>query len=276
VEASLNTETERPPLGDPIRLEAPRRRADRHIDHQRTSVPVVEPTSRGIDIVPIAPRIRSELATRVVNSAIAAGLLVVSSPVLVLAAIAIKATSPGPIFYTQPRVGLDRRRRRQQASAGSRGGEYDRRGHDLGGKVFKIYKLRTMRSDAERYSGVVWAQQRDPRATAVGRVLRKCRIDEIPQLLNVLKGEMNIVGPRPERPSLVAKLSRGIPEYPLRQLAKPGITGLAQISQSYDSCLDDVRSKVRYDLEYLQRQDLLQDLWIMLRTVPVILFQKGW
>jgi len=224
------------------------------------------------NVVPIAPRRRSELATRVVNSTIAAGLLVVASPVLIVAAIAIKATSPGPIFYTQTRVGLDRRRRRQQQPVN----DYDRRTHNLRGKVFKIYKLRTMRSDAERQSGIVWAQRVDPRATPVGRVLRKLRIDEIPQLLNVLKGEMNIVGPRPERPSLVAKLSRGIPEYPLRQLAKPGITGLAQISQDYDACLEDVRRKVRYDLEYLQRQDLLEDLRIMLRTVPVILFQKGW
>ena len=134
-----------------------------------------------------------------------------------------------------------------------------------------------MRCDAERQSGVVWAAQQDPRATSVGRVLRKCRIDEIPQLLNVLRGEMNIVGPRPERPSLVAKLSRGIPEYPLRQFAKPGITGWAQVNQSYDSCLDDVRSKVSYDLEYLQRQSVMEDLRIMLRTVPIVLFHRnGW
>jgi lipopolysaccharide/colanic/teichoic acid biosynthesis glycosyltransferase len=134
-----------------------------------------------------------------------------------------------------------------------------------------------MRSDAERQSGVVWARRQDPRTTSVGRVLRKCRIDEIPQLLNVLKGEMNIVGPRPERPSLVARLSKGIPEYPLRHRAKPGITGWAQVNQAYDSCLDDVRSKVTFDLEYLRRQSVMEDLRIMFRTVPVVLFRRnGW
>lgn len=271
MEASLTSQSEHLPLAEPRRHEKTRRRPDRISDHQRPISQAIEPAARGVDVFPIAPAKRSELATRVVNSALAAGLLIVASPILVIAAIAIKATSPGPIFYTQPRVGLDRRRRRQQPVS-----EYDRRGHNLGGQVFKIYKLRTMRCDAERACGVVWAQQRDPRATPVGRFLRKCRIDEIPQLLNVIKGEMNIVGPRPERPSLVAKLSRGIPEYPLRQLAKPGITGLAQISQDYDACLEDVRKKVRYDLEYLQRQDMIEDLRIMLRTVPVILFQKGW
>lgn len=270
MEASLNSQAEHTIVGEPRRVDKARRRTDGRFDQTRASASASAPAADEISVLPIAPRPRSELATRLVNSTIASGLLVLASPVLVVAAIAIKATSPGPIFYTQTRVGLDRRRRRQHET------EYDRRGHNLGGRVFKIYKLRTMRSDAERQSGVVWAQQRDPRATSVGRILRKLRIDEIPQLLNVLKGEMNIVGPRPERPSLVAKLSSGIPEYPLRQLAKPGITGLAQISQDYDACLEDVRRKVRYDLEYLQRQDLVQDLWIMLRTVPVILFQKGW
>ena len=111
-----------------------------------------------------------------------------------------------------------------------------------------------MRVDAERQSGAVWAQQDDPRVTPVGRLLRQYRLDELPQLLNVLRGEMNIVGPRPERPTIFAELREHIAEYPLRQRAKPGITGLAQINHHYDRSLDDVRTKVSYDLEYIRRQ----------------------
>ena len=113
-----------------------------------------------------------------------------------------------------------------------------------------------MRVDAERQSGAVWAQQDDPRVTPVGRLLRQYRLDELPQLLNVLRGEMNIVGPRPERPTIFAELREHIAEYPLRQRAKPGITGLAQINHHYDRSLDDVRTKVSYDLEYIRRQSL--------------------
>lgn len=220
----------------------------------------------------VEPRLRSEIACRAVNCLIAGVLLVVTAPVLALAAVAIKLTSPGPIFYTQPRVGLNRRRRHVLARH-----RYDRRTHDLGGKIFKMWKLRTMRHDAERQTGVTWARQQDPRATPIGRLLRKSRIDEIPQLLNVLKGEMNIVGPRPERPSLVAQLSRGIPEYPLRLMARPGITGWAQVNQAYDTTLDDVKRKVQLDLEYLRRQGVREDLRIMLRTIPVMFFRRnGW
>jgi lipopolysaccharide/colanic/teichoic acid biosynthesis glycosyltransferase len=105
--------------------------------------------------------------------------------------------------------------------------------------------------------------------------MRKCRIDEIPQLINVIKGEMNIVGPRPERPTIFARLCEDIEEYPVRQRARPGITGWAQINHRYDTCLDDVRTKVRYDLEYLQRHSLAEDLRIMARTLPVVIFRKG-
>ena len=109
----------------------------------------------------------------------------------------------------------------------------------------------------------------------MGRFLRQYRLDEIPQLLNVMRGEMNIVGPRPERPTIFAELREHIKEYPLRQRAKPGITGLAQIYHHYDRSLDDVRTKVRFDLEYIRRQSLREDLRIMLRTIPVILFRRG-
>jgi lipopolysaccharide/colanic/teichoic acid biosynthesis glycosyltransferase len=129
--------------------------------------------------------------------------------------------------------------------------------------------------DAESNGQAVWAMKRDPRVTLVGRVLRRTRLDELPQLYNVLRGEMNIVGPRPERPTIFADLRASIPEYPMRQRVKPGITGWAQINQSYDACVDDVRKKVQYDLEYVQRQGLVEDLRIMSMTVPVMLFGRG-
>jgi lipopolysaccharide/colanic/teichoic acid biosynthesis glycosyltransferase len=145
---------------------------------------------------------------------------------------------------------------------------------DLGGRPFMILKFRTMQIGAEK-NGPVWAVQRDARVTPVGRLMRKYRIDEIPQLVNVIRGEMNIVGPRPERPSIFSRLCDDIAEYPLRQRARPGITGWAQINQAYDTSVDDVRVKVRYDLEYLERQGVAQDLLIMARTVPVMIFRKG-
>ena len=152
---------------------------------------------------------------------------------------------------------------------------HQRRTHDLGGRIFTIYKFRTMYVNAEHLSGAVWAAKEDPRVTDVGRFLRQYRLDELPQLFNVLKGDMNIVGPRPERPSIFGQLRHKIPNYECRQLAKPGITGLAQVSQQYDRCLDDVRSKLEYDLEYLHRHGFWEDLKIMFRTIPVILFKRG-
>jgi lipopolysaccharide/colanic/teichoic acid biosynthesis glycosyltransferase len=207
-------------------------------------------------------------AHQAMNIFIAAIALFVALPLLLLIAIAIKLTSRGPVLYTQERVGLDRR------SSGIKPDDA-RRTRDLGGKPFTIYKFRTMRVDAEAQSGAVWATQNDPRVTPVGRFLRQYRLDEIPQLLNVMRGEMNIVGPRPERPTIFAELREHITEYPLRQRAKPGITGLAQIYHHYDRSLDDVRTKVRFDLEYIRRQSLREDLRIMLRTIPVILFRRG-
>ena len=193
--------------------------------------------------------------------------LVVLTPLLLLIAVAIKLTSRGPVFYTQERVGLDRR---TPGDGGNHG-----RVRDLGGRPFKIYKFRTMWVDAERTTGAVWATQNDPRITPVGRFLRQYRLDELPQLLNVMRGEMNIVGPRPERPTIFAELREHIAEYPQRQRAKPGITGLAQIHHHYDRSMEDVRTKVRYDLEYIRRRSFWEDLRIMLRTIPVILFRRG-
>jgi lipopolysaccharide/colanic/teichoic acid biosynthesis glycosyltransferase len=180
----------------------------------------------------------------------------------------VRCTSRGPALYTQTRVGLNRR----EPLDASRN---HRRQSDIGGQPFTIYKFRTMRVNAEQKSGAVWAEHNDPRVTAAGRFLRQYRLDELPQLVNVLRGEMNIVGPRPERPTIFAELREHIAEYPLRQRAKPGITGLAQINHHYDRSLDDVRTKVEYDLEYIRRQSLAEDLRIMLKTIPVIVLRRG-
>jgi lipopolysaccharide/colanic/teichoic acid biosynthesis glycosyltransferase len=121
----------------------------------------------------------------------------------------------------------------------------------------------------------VWAQPDDPRVTRIGRFLRLYRLDELPQLINVLRGDMDVVGPRPEQPTIFAQLRVQIDRYQERQRVRPGITGLAQISQTYDTCLDDVRSKLKYDLEYISRQSTLQDLRIMLGTLPVMIGKRG-
>jgi lipopolysaccharide/colanic/teichoic acid biosynthesis glycosyltransferase len=216
----------------------------------------------------IQPRERSELLNRAVNVTLAGLALVLLSPVMLVLALLVKLTSVGPVIYTQTRVGMDRRSRRTSAIV-------ERRRADDGGKTFTIYKFRTMCVEAEGATGAVWAQAADPRVTPIGRVLRQFRLDELPQLWNVVRGDMNIVGPRPERPSIFAKLRTDIAEYPNRQRTRPGITGLAQISQHYDTCLDDVRRKVQYDLEYIQRQGIAEDMRIMLKTLPVVLFRKG-
>jgi lipopolysaccharide/colanic/teichoic acid biosynthesis glycosyltransferase len=216
----------------------------------------------------VIARSRSELLNRVANVTIAVLALVLLAPVLALIALAIKLTSRGPVLYMQTRVGMDRRRRPTTAV-------FDRRRDNVGGEAFRIYKFRSMRTDAEQATGAVWATKNDPRVTPVGRFLRKTRLDEVPQLFNVIKGDMNIVGPRPERPSIFAELRQNIEEYPLRQQARPGITGWAQINHAYDASIDDVRTKVRYDLEYLQRQSLVEDFKIMARTLPVMIFNRG-
>jgi len=176
--------------------------------------------------------------------------LVLVSPILILTAIVIKIVSPGPAFFSQERVGLN-------------------------GELFKIYKMRTMRLDAEQLSGPVWAKENDPRLIKFGKLIRKSHIDELPQLYNVLRGEMSIVGPRPERPLFVEKLSREILDYPKRVNVKPGITGLAQVWHKYDETIEDVKKKVKYDLLYIRKMCLLVDLRILMRTVLVAATGKG-
>ncbi len=222
------------------------------------------------DAIEVIPNDRSERLSRMMNLAIAGTALLIVSPVMVLIAIAIRLTSRGPIIYAQARVGLDRRWRDTLALR-------DRRAEDLGGQVFTIFKFRTMRVDAERFSGAVWAQENDPRVTRLGKFLRQFRLDELPQLWNIVRGDMNIVGPRPERPSIVARLREMIPEYKMRHRVRPGLTGLAQINQHYDQNLDDVRGKIRWDLEYIRTQTLWLDIVVMLKTVPSVLLKfRGW
>jgi lipopolysaccharide/colanic/teichoic acid biosynthesis glycosyltransferase len=233
----------------------------------REAAVVPPPASVGA-VREVLPAERSELLARIMNVVIAAVALLVLAPICVLVAIAVKLTSPGPVFYTQTRVGADRRWNRTTAL-------HERRVEDLGGQPFTILKFRSMRTDAEANGQAVWASKQDARVTPVGRFIRKTRLDEIPQLINVLRGEMNIVGPRPERPSIVVRLRSDIPEYPQRHRVKPGITGWAQINHSYDSCLEDVKTKVRYDLEYIEGQSVWFDVKIMLLTLPVMLFRRG-
>jgi lipopolysaccharide/colanic/teichoic acid biosynthesis glycosyltransferase len=217
----------------------------------------------------VYPRRRSERLCRAMNVVVSILALIAMAPVMLLIAVAIRLTSKGPVFYSQVRVGVDRRFRHNST--------YDRRGYDYGGRPFTMFKFRTMRLDAEAGGQAVWAQKNDPRATPIGNFLRKTRLDELPQFWNVLRGDMNIVGPRPERPGIFAQLREDIPLYAQRQRVRPGITGWAQVNQAYDSCIDDVRSKVQFDLDYIARQSILHDLRIMSMTVPVMIRrQTGW
>lgn len=177
-------------------------------------------------------------------------LLLLTLPVLLLAMLCIFIESGFPLFYRQERVGL-------------------------GGRVFTVYKLRSMRSDAEKDGKPRWAAANDDRTTRVGRIIRKLRIDELPQILNVLKGEMSLVGPRPERPFFVDKLEQQIPYYALRHSVKPGITGWAQVRYQYGATLDDTVEKLQYDLYYVKNHGLFLDLNVLLATVEVVLLGKG-
>jgi len=213
-----------------------------------------------------APR-SCDAGRRILNVVIATLALVLALPLMVAIAVLIKLTSRGPVLFTQPRVGLDRR------ALGNAGGNA-RRHADHGGQTFTMYKFRTMRVNG-RATQEVWAQRDDPRVTAVGGVLRKLRLDELPQFWNVLVGDMNVVGPRPEQPAIFASLCEQISEYSERQRVLPGITGWAQINRAYDSSVDDVREKLTYDLEYIRRRSALEDLKIMLLTPAVMLGRRG-
>ena len=203
-----------------------------------------------IDIMPgLMPEWEKKLK-RLMDIALSLGLIVFSLPVTILSSLIIKLESKGPVFYKQERMGLN-------------------------GKIFKIYKFRSMVSDAEKISGPVWSTKDDPRITRFGRFIRKVRIDEIPQTLNILKGDMSFVGPRPERPFFVEKLSHEIPLYKRRLKVRPGVTGWAQVKHKYDENIEDVKMKTRYDLFYIENMSLRMDFKIIFRTVFVVLFGKG-
>ena len=207
----------------------------------------------GFPLIEIMPHIMQpweESAKRIMDIVVSLMILVLSSPVWIFVAAAVKINSPGPLVYSQERVGKN-------------------------GKVFRMHKFRSMYVDAESRSGPVWATQNDPRITPVGRFLRKTRLDEIPQFYDVLRGDMSLVGPRPERPHFVEMLSKEIPLYKRRLSVKPGITGWAQIKQGYDTSIDDVKSKVRFDLFYIENMSFRMDIKILLITFYVMIAGKG-
>lgn len=223
----------------------------------------------------------TQRAKRAMDLLCAVGMLVVLAPVMLLVALAVKLTSPGPILFRQIRTGLNQRgsRDRRGARSDAAGDERrqkpsDRRQATCYGRPFVLYKFRTMRIDAEK-NGAQFATKGDPRVTPIGRFLRKTRLDELPQLWNVLRGEMSLVGPRPERPEFIEHLSEEVPNYLLRLGIKPGLTGLAQVLNGYDNDIAGFRRKVALDLLYLQNCCLLNDVKILFRTVGVVLTGKG-
>jgi lipopolysaccharide/colanic/teichoic acid biosynthesis glycosyltransferase len=220
-------------------------------------------------------------AKRLLDVVGASIMLILLAPVMVLVALAVRLTSPGPVIFRQERVGLNlrqkRRDRRSQSACVPPGDERrlaPRRKTSGYGKPFVLYKFRTMRVDAE-IAGPQFAVRNDPRITPIGGFLRKTRLDELPQLWNVLRGDMSLVGPRPERPVFIEQLSAQIPNYLDRLGLKPGLTGLAQVINGYDNNLESFQRKVNLDLLYLQNCCLWNDLKILFRTVGVVLTGKG-
>ena len=202
--------------------------------------------AHGFDLLHHTVQLR---AKRVIDVVLSLALMLMLSPLMLISAIAIKLDSKGPVFYWQMRIGLN-------------------------GVTFKLYKFRTMVEDAEK-SGARWAKKNDPRITRVGRLLRATRIDELPQLWNVLLGEMSFIGPRPERPDFNSELEAAIPYYDLRNLVKPGITGWAQVLYPYGSSVEDAREKLQYDLYYIKNYSVMLDLVILIRTLRVVLVGLG-
>lgn len=190
-----------------------------------------------------------EFCKRVIDLVIAAFILLLSLPLWPVIALAIKANSRGPIFYTQKRVGKNE-------------------------MIFSLIKFRSMIDNAEKL-GPKWAEENDNRITSVGKLLRRLHLDELPQLLNVIKGEMSLVGPRPERPQFVAELKRAIPDFGLRHRIKPGITGWAQVNFPYAASLEDSRQKFKYDLYYLENRRLLLDINILWKTIGKLIKGEG-
>jgi len=216
---------------------------------------------------------------RVVDVIAAVVGMILTLPLFIIVPILIKLDSPGPVFYSQVRVGQNRRKsdRRycQRTDVRSERRSRDRRRENNFGRTFEVLKFRTMVNDAEKASGPVWASKNDPRITRLGAFLRKTRIDEIPQFINVLRGDMSLVGPRPERPKFVGELREKIDNYERRLEVKPGLTGLAQVEAGYDTSLESVRRKVNYDVEYIDNWTPWMDFKILCKTVIVVLTGKG-
>ena len=198
----------------------------------------------------LGPRKRSEAVQSVYCFFFAVVIIIITLPLMLLVALAVKFTSPGPILLRQKRVGR-------------------------GNNVFTVYKFRSMYSDAEASTGAVWATRNDPRITRVGRFIRRARLDELPQLFNVLKGEMAIAGPRPERPEFVQTLSEQIPYYRQRHCVKPGITGWAQINYKYGDTIEDTIAKLEYDLYYIKNMSVSLDAYIFFHTVKTMVLSRG-
>jgi len=204
--------------------------------------------------------------------------IILTLPLWLIITVLIKIDSQGPVFYCQTRVGKNYRRDRRRTSSEDSVGNSrsrERRRDNCFGRTFTLFKFRTMIHDAERESGPVWAKPNDKRVTRFGAVLRKMRLDELPQLLNVLSGEMSLVGPRPERPKFVADLTDRIDGYSLRLIVKPGITGLAQVKGGYDSSEATVTGKLGYDLDYIKSWSIWLDIVILFKTIKVVLTGKG-
>ncbi len=224
----------------------------------KSDAPFIAPEPGGIALISTGifgwilrfARKRFQEFKRIFDLLVSACGLAATAPVIAVTGIIIKTVSPGPIFFKQQRVGL-------------------------GGGIFDMYKLRTMKIDAEKETGPVWAKEDDPRLIKFGRIIRKLHLDELPQLFNVLRGEMSIVGPRPERPVFVEELSGKIIDYRKRLRVKPGITGLAQVVHKYDETIRDVKKKVKYDLLYIREMCLMVDIRILLRTIIVAVTGKG-
>lgn len=236
-------------------------------------------------VVPVA-LIRPGNMKAVVNSFVkrtidvvgaAVGLLL-TIPLFIVLSVLIKLDSPGPVFYSQLRVGVNRRKRDrrycQRSDVTERRGR-DRRRQNCQGRPFRLIKFRTMVQDAEKKSGPVWATANDARITRLGRILRKSRLDEIPQFINVLKGDMSLVGPRPERPSFVRDLCEKVDDYHARLAIRPGLTGPAQVQNGYDTSLASVVQKVNLDLEYIRDRSIWTDIKILFKTVVVVFTGKG-
>ncbi len=204
--------------------------------------------------------------------------IILTLPIFVIFPILIKLTSRGPVFYVQDRIGVDRRRRSRRiykADIGDDNRLRERRRINNYGRPFKVIKFRTMVRDAEKVCGPVWATSNDSRVTTLGRFMRKTRIDEIPQFINVLKGNMSLVGPRPERLFFIKDLTTKVPSYNARLRVKPGITGMAQVNRGYDSSLESVVEKVEQDVKYIRTWSIASDLKILLKTVVVVITGRG-